>query len=266
MSGVSHIRGNPPGTGHYTGRTTWWLTLLMSRCRLCGSILIIIRSKVDLDTDTPAPRGQVCIPAGQLGTACPTCMWALRLNTDLISLTDRSGWSMISSLKLLHQYTHGTILNGTESNPYPVITVVKPDYEIKYVIGWTFIVHNKVIIGYHSVLPSRPALRGRGSCHNTLETLSWCSSGQRLTSILIPPALRGQVCIPAGRLCTAFCVNCPTCVWALQLNTDLVYLIMTLAQNHILTAAQWYHKLRFIWLYNLWDSSFFRNRMQGLLQ
>ena len=33
---------------------------------------------------------------------------------------------------------------------------------------------------------------------------------------------------------------------ALQLNTDLVYLIVTLAQNHILTAAQWYHKLRFI--------------------
>ena len=53
------------------------------------------------------------------------------LNTDSISLTDRTGWSMISSLKLIHQYTPATILNGTESNPYPV----KPDYEIKYVIG-----------------------------------------------------------------------------------------------------------------------------------
>ena len=112
---VSHIKGNPPGTGLYTGRMTWRLTLLITRCKLFGSILIIIRSKVDLDTDTPAPRGQ--------------------LNTDLISLTDRSGRSMISSLKLIHQYTPGTILNGTESNPYPIITVVKPDYEIKYVIG-----------------------------------------------------------------------------------------------------------------------------------
>ena len=135
MSGVSHIKGNPPGTGLYTGRMTWRLTLLITRCKLFGSILMIIRSKVDLDTDTPAPRGQVCIPAGQLGTACPTCMWALQLNTDLISLRDRTGWSMISSLKLIHQYTPGTILNGTESNPYPIITVVKPDYEIKYVIG-----------------------------------------------------------------------------------------------------------------------------------
>ena len=245
MSGVSHLKGNPPGTGLYTGRMTWRLTLLITRCKLFGSILIIIRSKVDLDTDTPAPRGQVCIPAGQLGTVWPTCMWALQLNTDLISLTDRSGRSMISSLKLIHQYTPGTILNGTESNPYPIITVVKPDYEIKYVIGWTFIVPNKVIVGYHSVLPSRLALCCRGSCHwyvGNSGVLSWWSSGQRLTLILIPPALRGQVCIPAGQPCTAFCVNCPTCMWALQLNTDLVYLIVTLAQNHILTAAQWYHK------------------------
>ena len=47
------------------------------------------------------------------------------------------------------------------------------------------------------------------------------------------PALRGQVCIPAGQLCTAFCVNCPTCMWALQLNTDLVYLIETLAESYL---------------------------------
>ena len=58
---------------------------------------------------------------------------------------------------------------------------------------------------------------------------------------------------------------------ALQLNTDLVYLIVTLAQNHILTAAQWYHEfllLRLMCLFDLWDacSSFFSNRMQGLLQ
>ena len=132
MSGVSHVRGNPSRKGRYTGRMTWWLKLLIAFCKLWGSILMTIRSKVVLDTDTPAPRGQVCIPAGQLGTAfcvnCPTCLWALQLNTDLISLTDGSGWSMISSLKLLRQNTPGTILNGTESNPYPIITVVRPDY------------------------------------------------------------------------------------------------------------------------------------------
>ena len=137
MSGVSHVRGNPSRKGRYTGRMTWWLKLLIAFCKLWGSILMTIRSKVVLDTDTPAPRGQVCIPAGQLGTA--------------------------------------------------------------------------------------------------------------------------------------FCVNCPTCMWALQLNTDLVYLIVTLAQNHILTAAQWYHEfllLRLMCLFDLWDacSSFFSNRMQGLLQ
>ena len=56
MSGVRHIRGNPPGSGHYTGHVTWWLKLLITRWKLWGSVPMIIRSEVDLDTDTPCSQ------------------------------------------------------------------------------------------------------------------------------------------------------------------------------------------------------------------
>ena len=52
LSGVRHIRANPPGSGvrSYTGHVNWWLKLLITHWKLWGSILLIVRSEVDLDT------------------------------------------------------------------------------------------------------------------------------------------------------------------------------------------------------------------------
>ena len=52
LSGVRHIRANPPGLGvrSYTGHVNWWLKLLITHWKLWGSILLIVRSEVDLDT------------------------------------------------------------------------------------------------------------------------------------------------------------------------------------------------------------------------
>ena len=53
LSGVRHnIRANPPGSGvrSYKGHVNWWLKLLITHWKLWGSILLIVRSEVDLDT------------------------------------------------------------------------------------------------------------------------------------------------------------------------------------------------------------------------
>ena len=70
--------------------------------------------------------------------------------------------------KLRPQPLHPCLLWMVQKlNLTPLYLWVRPGYEDNCDTSSTFILHwyNKVIIGYHSVLPSKPAPRGRGSCH-----------------------------------------------------------------------------------------------------
>ena len=111
LSRVRHIRANPPGLGvrSYTGYVNWWLKLLITHWKLWGSILLIGRSEVDLDTPCSKRTG---ISKESLDSLCyhkqkqaaETSLW-YHLASHLTSI-DQHVWGPCNQIQILFLWLH----------------------------------------------------------------------------------------------------------------------------------------------------------------